>query len=79
MTWYEWVWASVAVVLFLGFFAMVLVGSAINSQSGDLGGALLMLLIGPPAAAIASVTWPLWFPFTFVLDIREDIKNKKNK
>lgn len=76
MTWYEWVWASVAVVLFLAFLMIILVSSLINAQSGAIGGCLVTLLVGPAFAAIASVTWPLWFPFTLILDIRNDMKNK---
>lgn len=78
MTWYEWIWASIAVILFAAFFIIILCLSLMNSQSGDFIGALLGFFIGVPLAAIVSVTWPLWFPFTFILDVRESLQ-KKNK
>jgi hypothetical protein len=58
---------------------IVLVSSLINAQSGAIGGALLILVLGPAFAVIASVTWPIWFPFTFILDVREDLLKKNGK
>lgn len=76
MTWYEWIWATIGVVLFFVFLLIFLMASLMNFTTGSAWGGFVVLVIAAPLAVIISATWPLWLPFTFILDVRNDMKNK---
>lgn len=77
MTWYEWTWAVVGVILFFAFFFLLLMGSLMNFTVGDIKGGFISLLISIPFSFVVAITWPAWFPFTFILDVRNGLRKNK--